>query len=91
MASALRKLEYKASYVGHAKDGGPTRGSSDHAILDHARATNQLVVTSNHDMVLLCAGEGQSVIWSDPRGRQITRDEMVVLVVRAAREWEGML
>ncbi len=91
MASALRQLEYNASYVGNEKDSAPPRGSSDQEIIDHARATNQVVVTSNHDMILLCLEQHQSVIWLDPRGRKVTRDEMVVLVFRAAREWEDLL
>lgn len=91
MVSALRELEYNVSYVGHEKDGAPSRGSSDGTILNYAQTTNQVVVTSNHDMILLCLEQAQSVIWLDPHGRKITRDEMVVLVFRAAREWEGML
>lgn len=91
VASALRELEYRASYVGNAEDKAPPRGSSDQQILSHARVTNQVVVTSNHDMVLLCLEQEQSVIWLDPRGRKITRDQMVVLVFRAAQEWDDML
>ncbi len=91
MASALRELGYNVSYVGHEKDGAPSRGSSDQTILNYARTTNQVVVTSNHDMILLCLEQAQPVIWLDPRGRKITRDEMVILVFRAAREWTEML
>ena len=91
VASALRELGYNVSYVGHEKDGAPSRGSSDQTILNYARTTNQVVVTSNHDMILLCLEQAQPVIWLDPRGRKITRDEMVILVFRAAREWTEML
>ena len=80
MASALRELGYHVSYVGNEQDGDPPRGSSDQTIIDHARTTNQVVVTSNHDMVLLCLEQPQPVIWLDPHGRNFTRDEMVVLV-----------
>ena len=69
----------------------PRSGSSDQTILSYARTTNQVVVTSNNDMILLCLEQVQPVIWLDPRGRKITRDEMVVLVFKATREWEGML
>ncbi len=85
------RLEYNASYVGNEQDGAPLRGSSDQGIISHARATNQVVVTSNHDMILLCLEQQQSVIWLDPHGRKVTRDEMVVLVFQAAREWEYLL
>ena len=91
MASALRELGYYVSYVGKQPDGAPPRGSSDQTIIDHARTTNQVVVTSNHDMVLLCLEQPQPVIWLDPHGRKITRDEMVVLVFQAAHIWEEML
>ena len=91
MASALRELGYYVSYVGNRPDGAPPRGSSDQTIIDHARTTNQVVVTSNHDMVLLCLEQPQPVIWLDPHGRKITRDEMVVLVFQAAHVWEEML
>ncbi len=67
------------------------RGSSDQEIISHARATNQVVVTSNHDMILLCLEQQQSVTWLDPHGRRVTRDEMVLLVFRAAHEWEDLL
>ena len=91
VASALRELGHNVSYVGNEPDGAPPRGSSDETIIDHARATNQIVVTSNHDMVLLCLEQPQPVIWLDPHGRKITRDEMVVLVFQAAHVWEEML
>ena len=91
MASALRELGYHVSYVGNKPDGAPPRGSSDQTIIDHARTTNQVVVTSNHDMVLLCLEQPQPVIWLDPHGRKITRDQMVVLVFQAAHVWEEML
>ncbi|MDF1596281.1 MAG: DUF5615 family PIN-like protein [Acidimicrobiia bacterium] len=89
--AALRVLGYNASWVGHDDDGSPVRGSSDEDVLSHARNTGQVVVTSNHDMILLCAEQEESVIWLDPRGRQFKRDEMVVLVFRTAAEWESLL
>lgn len=91
VASALRELDYYASYVGNERDGAPPRGSTDQTVINHARTTNQVVVTSNHDMILLCLELRQSVIWLDPRGRKFTRDELVVLVFRAAHEWEDLL
>ena len=41
----------------------PARGAGDADVLDHARKTNQVVVTSNHDMILLCAEENESESW----------------------------
>lgn len=54
---ALRVLGINASHVGNVDDGAPPRGSTDRAVLEHARRTNQVIVTSNHDMMLLCASE----------------------------------
>jgi predicted nuclease of predicted toxin-antitoxin system len=88
---ALRVLGYNASWVGNDADGAPPRGSSDEVVLDHAKRTGQVVVTSNHDMILLCAEQVEPVVWLDPRGRQFKRDEMVVLVFRTAAEWESLL
>lgn len=91
VASALRELGYRASYVGNRDDRAPERGSTDEAILHHARATGQVVVTSNHDMILLCLEQNQSVIWVDPYGRKIPWERMVVLVFNAAPEWDRLL
>jgi hypothetical protein len=60
-------------------------------VLDHARKTNQIVVTSNHDMILLCAESNESVIWIDPRGRQFKRTELVPLVFNHVEEWQQVL
>lgn len=60
-------------------------------MLDHARKTNQVIVTSNHDMIMLCAEEDESVIWIDPRGRQLRRTEFVPLVFGRVEEWQEML
>jgi len=91
VASALWELKYHTSYVGNQSDGTPARGSSDQAIINHARTMNQVIVTPNYDMILLCLEQHQSVIWLDPRGPNLTWEEMVVLVFRAAREWEDLL
>jgi len=84
-------LGIRASHVGHEGDKAPARGSGDSAVLEHARKTNQVVVTSNHDMILLCAEENESVIWIDPRGRQLKRTEFVPLVFGRVEEWQELL
>jgi predicted nuclease of predicted toxin-antitoxin system len=91
IARALRELGVSASHVGHEGDGAPPRGSPDSEVLEHARRTNQIVVTSNHDMILLCVEKGESVIWVDPRGRQFRRAEIVPLVFNGVEEWEEKL
>lgn len=89
VATALRELGIRASHVGHEGDQSPPRGSSDAVVLEHARKTNQVVVTSNHDMIILCAEENESVIWIDPRGRQLKRTEFVPLVFGRVEEWQA--
>lgn len=90
VASALRELRYKnISYVGdeHSDPPAPARGSSDEVVLDHAIRVNQIVVTSNHDMIVLCAERGCNIIWIDPRGRQIEFEEMVLLCFKHITDW----
>lgn len=90
VAEALRVLEFDVSYVGMeaGHDPAPPRGSSDEDILEHARRTNRIVATSDIGMVFLCAKAGQSVIWIDPRGRQLRRADMVLLVFKQIHDWE---
>ena len=64
------------------------RGSLDEDVLDHARLTNQIVVTSDLGMILLCTQADQSVIWIDPRGRQLRRADTVLLVFKHIHDWE---
>ena len=42
-------------------------------------------------MILLCAEENESVIWIDPRGRQLKRTEFVPLVFSRVEEWQALL
>lgn len=92
VAEALRILEYRVSYVGMEEgEAVPPRGSSDEEVLGHAKRTNQIVVTSDLGMVILCAEAGQSVIWIDPRGRQLHRAAMVFLVFKHIHDWEERL
>jgi hypothetical protein len=84
-------LGIRASHVGHEDDKAPPRGSSDEVVLEHAKKTNQVIVTSNHDMIVLCAEKNESVIWVDPRGRQLKRTEFVPLAFGRVEEWEQLL
>jgi hypothetical protein len=84
-------LGYNTSYVGNVSDGQPNRGSSDELIVEHSLRTNQIIVTSNHDMMLICAEAGQRFVWLDPRGRQLTRAEQVLLVFSQIDEWQQIL
>ena len=56
-----------------------------------AQKTNQVIVTSNHDMMLLCDEATQRFIWIDPRGRPLRQEEQVLLCFRQIRRWEEIL
>jgi predicted nuclease of predicted toxin-antitoxin system len=88
---ALRVLGFATSHVGHDDDGAPPRGSSDRDVLDYARHTTQIIVTSNHDMMLICAEAAQRFVWLDPRGRQYSRAEQVLIVFTQIEQWETLL
>lgn len=92
VAAALEMLQFKTTYVGnqHHPD-VPSRGSSDEAVLSYAQKANQVVVTSNHDMILLCAEHRQSVVWIDPRGRQFRREDLVLLAFKNISDWNDRL
>jgi hypothetical protein len=91
VARALRELGFKTSYVGHLKDGAPPKGTPDQQVLAHATTTSQVVVTSNHDMILLCREQAEYVVWIDPRGRQFKVDELVLVAFKGIAEWERLL
>ena len=89
----LAVLGFRATYVG--SDAGspvpPPKGESDEVIVDFAQRTNQVIVTSNHDMMLICEQEGQRFVWLDPRGRQLSQREQVVLCLTQIEQWEDIL
>jgi predicted nuclease of predicted toxin-antitoxin system len=88
---ALRELGLNTSHVGHKVDGSPDRGSSDSEIIEYSLRTNQIIVTSNHDMMLLCAEAGQRFVWLDPRGSHLSGIDQTLLVLRQVQEWESIL
>ena len=88
---ALQILGFRTSYVGSTDDEQPVRGSSDREIVAHARRTNQIIVTSNHDMMLICAEANLRFVWIDPRGRKLTKSHQVLLVFEQIEEWQLML
>ena len=93
VASALRELQFPVSFVGDdlASPPSPVRGSSDEAVLSHASGANQIIVTANLDMILLCVEREQQVMWIDPRGRQLRRQDLVLLVFRHIDDWAERL
>ena len=89
--NALRVLGFNVTWVGADDEGVPRRGSPDRDIIDFARRTGQVIVTSNHDMMTLCDESGQRFVWIDPRGRRLDGDAQVLLVFRQVAEWERIL
>lgn len=63
----------------------------DSTVLEHATRFNQIIVTSNLDMILLCVERDQPVVWIDPRGRQLRREDLVLLVFKNIRDWAQRL
>lgn len=93
VASALQALQFEVSYVGDANANPPSpgRGSTDEEVLKRASAVNQVIVSSNWDMVLLCIEANQSVVWIDPHGRYFQREELAVLALKGIRDWSHRL
>ena len=60
-------------------------------MLSHAAGANQIIVTSNLDMILLCVERRQRVVWLDPRGRQLRRADLVLMVFRNIYDWTERL
>lgn len=91
VARALHELGFNTSHVGHLTHSQPPRGSDDATVLEHAAATNQVVVTSNHDMIMLCAERAAPVVWLDPYGRQFRHDELALVAFKGIAEWHRLL
>lgn len=50
-----------------------------------------MIVTSNHDMMLICAEARQRFVRLDPRGRQLSARQQVILVFTQIEEWQRLL
>ncbi len=89
VASALQVLGCPVTYVGddNASPPSPKRGSTDFAVIEHAKRFNQIIVTYNLDMILLCVELNQPVIWIDPRGLQLRRKDVVLIVFKNLDDW----
>ncbi len=88
---ALRILGFRTTYVGNENDGAPARQSSDEDVIAFAKQTKQVIVTSNHDMMMICAEAEQRFVWLDPRGKQLSAREQVLLAFNQIETWEDLL
>ena len=89
VARALYELGFHVFHVG--QDGQPKKRTGDPAVLDHAIRCNQVVVTRNHDMIMLCGERGVSVVWLDPRGTRLTIDRQAAIAFGSIRQWTDAL
>ncbi len=89
VAKALRALDFQVHHVG--EEGQPPKESSDEAVLAYAQKTRQVIVTSNHDMIMLCAERGASVVWLDPHGRRLRLDEQASMAFEGIVQWCALL
>ena len=90
---ALAILKFKASHIGSASGSPqpPPRGSTDEDIVQYAKRTNQVIVTSNHEMLLICEQAGQRFVWIDPHGRKLSQREQVLLCLKQIEDWVAIL
>ncbi len=89
VARALYELGFHVFHVG--QKGQPEKRTKDPAVLDHAIKCNQVVVTRNHDMIMLCAERGVSVVWLDPHGTRLSIDRQAALAFGSIRQWTDAL
>lgn len=89
VARALGELGCRVGYVGGDKQ--PPKGTEDADVLAHARTANQIIVTTNHDMIVLCAEEAESVVWLTPRDKDLTLEAVAAMCFAQLREWESLL
>lgn len=89
--NALRVLGFNVTWIGADDVGVPPKGSPDIAIIEFAQRTDQVIVTSNHDMMTLRNETGQRFVWIDPRGRKLDGEAQVLLVFQQIAKWEQIL
>ncbi len=89
VARALYELGFHVFHVD--QKGQPPKGGPDPEVLDHAIRCNQVVVTKNHDMIMLCAERGVSVVWLDPQGTPLTIDRQAAMAFGSIRQWTDAL
>lgn len=88
---ALRVLRFHTTWVGASDEGIPARGSSDATLVEFAKTANEIIVTSNHDMMTLCHEAGQRFVWLDPHGRTLPYEAQVLLVFSQISTWQQIL
>jgi predicted nuclease of predicted toxin-antitoxin system len=88
-ARALKELGLRVEHIG-AED-HPAKSTPDEQVLEHAKQHKQVIVTTNHDMIELCAEAQKSVAWFDTYGRKIDLAKMVVRIFSQVSDWDDLL
>ena len=89
-AQALAILGFRVTHVGEQGEDIPPLGAPDEVVLAHAKSRNKVILTNNYDLLLLCAEQGESVIWLDPRGPDLRLTQIVVRCFENIEEWESL-
>ena len=88
-ARALKELGLRVEHVGAPTQ--PAKSTPDEQLLRHAKQHAQVIVTTNHDMIELCAQENESVVWFDIYGRKVDLPKMVVRIFTQVSKWDELL
>lgn len=86
VAKALSCVDRPVVYIGGR--GQPEKGTPDPEVCEFAKKQNRVILTTNIDMVLHACRTGTRFIWFDQRGRNLTRDEAVLVYFKKWKEWQ---
>jgi len=84
-ARALKELGLPVAHIGERRQ--PSKAMPDEDVLTHAKRARQTIVTTNHDMIELCAQANESVVWFDAYGRRVDLVKMVVRIFSQITRW----
>lgn len=89
VAAALAALNVNAFAVGTPP--APDKGSTDLDLIAWAVKTNCVIVTYNHDMMLMAHTQRARFVWLDHRNRSMSRFEQARLVLSQIEAWQLLL
>lgn len=89
VARALTELGHPVTHIGG--DDAPPKGTPDEDVLGHALATNKMILTENHDLIVICAEAGAPVVWLDPRDKDMTFTTQVLLCFTQIAQWDSLV
>lgn len=85
VAAALKELGAPVTAVG--LPGAPPKGTTDTRLIEWSVQQHRLIVTDNHDLMMIAPGLGGRFIWLDPRGKKYSLLETVHVVFRQLEAW----